>query len=595
MGSNRRTFHLPERQPQLIDIIDITDDSDSDATIDNDPDKGLSIGHNPRRRDDPEAHTINSAQEGFNQDDYLTDEAYERLIRNWHGNPPEAIPIIDERPARRVLDEVCLGGIVYTPGQSFELYNGTFIRVQNILQGAAGDVYFNGRRLLRTEQHLRTYMPKWPNELVWISNETGDIPFEFVRRIVRIIFTNYCHVDKDSRKQDRPYDLFCRLKEHVGFHCKDTAALEYVSFDEADEGFRHNPMALRQAWRGDTRPFGAATSPPVITLDDDQVTDLTDEGAINHRQYTFGDGFCGAGGVSCGARSAGLRPKWAFDNSPHAVATYRLNFDDTECEGSDVFNFLTNDYEFLKVDVSHGSPPCQTFSPAKTVESANDDANSACIFSCSDIIRKARPRVHTMEETSGLFERHKETMYRVIQDFIETGYSVRWSLLNCVDFGVPQLRKRLVIIASGPGEKLPPFPKPTHGHPSSGLINYNTIGQAISRIPEGAQDHDVEYAFERKRNARRRAPFDANQQARTVTCGGGENNYHPSGERGFTNREFACLQTFPVRYRFGAREVRKQIGNAVPPKLAEAMYRAIKESLRQTDEKEMRAARVISR
>ncbi|RAL02683.1 DNA cytosine methyltransferase [Aspergillus ibericus CBS 121593] len=578
MAYNPRSFRLPERHPQLIDI---TDDSDSDVTIDNDPDQVLFISCNPRRRDTSDAETIISTQEGFNDSDYLTDAAYERLIRNWHGNSPQAIPI-DERPIRRVLDEVCLGGIVYTPGQSLELHNGTFIRVQTILQGAAGEVYFNGRRLLRTEQHLGTYVPKWPMELVWIVNETGDIPFEFVRRFVKIIFTNYCHTDKDNQKHRRPHDLFCRLKEHVSFHSKDTATLEYVSFNEADEGFRHHPMVLRQAWRGDTRPFGAADSPPIITLDD-----LTDENVIR-RQYTFGDGFCGAGGVSCGARSAGLQPKWAFDNSPHAVATYRLNFDNTECEGSDVFNFLTNNHDFLKVDVTHGSPPCQTFSPAKTIESANDDANSACIFSCSDMIRKARPRVHTMEETSGLFERHKDTFHRVVQDFIEIGYSVRWTLLNSADFGVPQLRKRLVIIAAGPGERLPPFPNPTHGHPCSGLIDYTTIGQTISRIPAGAQDHDVEGALDR--NARRRAPFDANQQARTITCGGGEKNYHPSGERGFTNREFACLQTFPMRYRFGARQVRRQIGNAVPPKLAEALYRAIQESLRQTDEEEVRAA-----
>lgn len=79
----------------------------------------------------------------------------------------------------------------------------------------------------------------------------------------------------------------------------------------------------------------------------------------------------------------------------------------------------------------------------------------------------------------------------------------------------------------------------------------------------------------------------------TMTTGGGENNYHPSGKRGYTNREFACLQTFDVGHRFGKHEVRKQIGNAVPPVLAKAVYREIIKSLRRTDsaEAEERARR----
>ena len=70
--------------------------------------------------------------------------------------------------------------------------------------------------------------------------------------------------------------------------------------------------------------------------------------------------------------------------------------------------------------------------------------------------------------------------------------------------------------------------------------------------------------------------------AKTITCGGGE-NYHPSGLRGFTTREFASLQTFPVSHQFWKVETRKQIGNAVPPMLARALYREIIKSLEKTD------------
>lgn len=145
-----------------------------------------------------------------------------------------------------------------------------------------------------------------------------------------------------------------------------------------------------------------------------------------------------------------------------------------------------------------------------------------------------------------------------------------------------QLRDCLTDLADRPGESLPSFPPPTHGLPGSGRRPLETINSIISNIPSSASDHDVHGALTRGLR-RARLPFDANQQARTVTCGGGEFNYHPSGQRGFTNREFASLQTFPMGYRFGAREIRKQIGNAVPPILAMAIYREVVRSLNEMD------------
>ncbi|KAF7597354.1 hypothetical protein BBP40_006295 [Aspergillus hancockii] len=420
-----------------------------------------------------------------------------------------------------------------------------------------------------------------PNELVWVDNENEVIPFKEAKRFVNIHFTNFCHINEDQQKQGNPKDLFCRLKETFERDGR-KVSIEYLSFAEADEGFKFESATLRQNWREMTQAFGDHVHPeqsPTIVLDDTDYIDLTPP-VRTRRKYTFGDGFCGAGGVSCGARRAGLYLKWAFDMSRPAVITYRLNFETAECEESDIFSFLTNDETFLRVDVSHGSPPCQPYSPAHTIDGKNDEANSACIFSCADLIRRAKPRVHTMEETNGLFERHKETFYRVIQDFIENGYSVRWDILNSMEYGVPQTRKRLIIIASGPGETLPPLPQPSHG---PGLREYPTIHRAISNIPMGTPNHDVEGAFSRGLD---RDPYDPHKQAGTITCGGG-GTYHPSGQRNFTNRELACLQTFPLRYRFGPHETRKQIGNAVPPLLAEAVFKEVVQSLRATDEKEL--------
>lgn len=135
---------------------------------------------------------------------------------------------------------------------------------------------------------------------------------------------------------------------------------------------------------------------------------------------------------------------------------------------------------------------------------------------------------------------------------------------------------------------MPPFPKPTHGPPGSDLLPYRTVRMCISNIPPDTTDHDVQGALSRGLRSGPKAPFNSNSLARTITCGGGELNYHPSGQRRYTNRELASLQTFPLSYKFGQKEVKKQIGNAVPPLLSKAIFREIIKSLQRTDEAEAR-------
>ncbi|PYH48140.1 DNA cytosine methyltransferase [Aspergillus saccharolyticus JOP 1030-1] len=538
--------------------------------------------------DDSERRIIDlTPDKEINDGDYLTDEAYERWLQGLYNEAQQAVAVQPSRPARpekRCLPEVYLNGIVYKAGQSMELTDGTFLRVEKVLADREAEIWFRGRRLLRTQHHKEVYIPKWTFELVWIAMEKVDIAVHRVKKFVCIHFTNYCHIDQDDKKRKHPWDLFCRIKEHHGGK-KNPSSVEYLTYEEADEGFRYDPAMLRLNWRGQTKPFGAFERSPVVDLVDDAAPPRHDpeiQQMKSSRQYTFGDAFCGAGGMSCGAREAGLRIEWACDNTRHAVDSYRSNYADALVWHSDIYNFLHVD-DSPVVDVLHASPPCQTFSPAHTIVSNNDDANSACIFSCSNLLQKSKPRVITMEETSGLFERHKDTFNRLILDFIDIGYAVRWGVLNCVQYGVPQLRRRLVIIASGPGDALPPFPKPTHGLPGSGLPGFVTIHQAISGIPPGASHHDVARALARGPS---QAPLDGNGQIGTITCGGGELNTHPDGNRTLTNREYACLQTFPVLYHFCPPRVRQQIGNAVPPKMAEALYKEIIRVLQQTDERE---------
>ena len=167
----------------------------------------------------------------------------------------------------------------------------------------------------------------------------------------------------------------------------------------------------------------------------------------NQRRYTFGDCFCGAGGMSRGAVSAGLRVHWGFDFNLAACQTYAMNF-----FGTPIYNVWANQFSEArgdhKVDICHLSPPCQFFSDAHTIQGKDDDMNTASLFAIFNLLEKAKPRVVTLEQTSGLIRRHPIFFNAVINMFTSRGFSVRWKVMNCADFGLPQRRTRLFILAS---------------------------------------------------------------------------------------------------------------------------------------------------
>ena len=167
----------------------------------------------------------------------------------------------------------------------------------------------------------------------------------------------------------------------------------------------------------------------------------------NGQRYTFGDCFSGVGGMSRGAVSAGLRVKWAFDFNITACQAYALNFFGTLVYNvwADQFSKSTGDH---KCDICHLSPPCQFFSDAHTIQGKDDEMNTASLFAIFDLLEKAKPRIVTLEQTAGLIRRHPLFFNAVISMFTSRGFSVRWKVMNCADFGLPQRRTRLFIIAS---------------------------------------------------------------------------------------------------------------------------------------------------
>ena len=124
------------------------------------------------------------------------------------------------------------------------------------------------------------------------------------------------------------------------------------------------------------------------------------------------------------------------------------------------------------------------------------------------------------------------------------------------------------------------MPPPTHfSHPSpNNTKSFKTVFQTLHEIPKSAENHSPHLLPEKDLK-----PYDSHAiLPRTMTTSGGD-NWHPSGKRGFTDREFACLQGFPLEHKFGQNAIKKQIGNAVPPVVAKVLLEGIRKFMERTD------------
>ncbi|CAO1598785.1 hypothetical protein XANCAGTX0491_002545 [Xanthoria calcicola] len=298
-----------------------------------------------------------------------------------------------------------------------------------------------------------------------------------------------------------------------------------------------------------------------------------------NRQYTFNDYFCGAGGMSRAAYDNKLHIQDAFDFDKNACHSYGLNFPNARihCLWAHEFVNLPHD---CKVDIAHLSPPCKFFSDAHTKAGKDDEMNTASWTALGELLMKSKPRVVTLEQTYGILRaRHEGYLNALIQVFSSHGFSIRWRLLNCADYGLPQMRLRLFMIASCPGEPLPPFPPPTHSSSPAmtGLLSWTTISTALASIPSNASHHDPHLS-----TVRAVPPRSGNRLARTITCGGG-GQVHTSGTRDYTNREFATLNGFGPEHEFGSKGAKKQIGNAVPPIVGGKVLGSVVDALKKED------------
>ena len=346
------------------------------------------------------------------------------------------------------------------------------------------------------------------------------------------------------------------------------------------------------------------------------------------------DIFSGAGGLSLGASMAGIKVRYAIEINPHAAKSFEYNHKDAKVLCGDIRNIKASDFVTgkEKVFIIMGGPPCQGFSMSNTMSRNMDNPNNMLFKEFVRLVSEIKPTWFVLENVWGMTKMNDGETIKMIQKCFEeiqpVGYKVTWKVLYADEYGVPQRRMRMFMVGNNRGIDFE-FPKP---------FDYKvTVEEAIGDLPElsnGDMISDKPYtvSFEdaspyaqmmRKNSDSSKQNFVSRSNdlviqrykhikqgenwraipehlmqnyANKSRCHSGIykrlcadrpsvviSNYrksmliHPYQDRGLSVREAARLQSFPDDFIFQGphMSIQQQIGNAVPPLLAQAVIKKI--------------------
>lgn len=348
--------------------------------------------------------------------------------------------------------------------------------------------------------------------------------------------------------------------------------------------------------------------------------------------------FSGGGGLAQGLRNAGIRPVAAVELDEYAADVFATNHPDVELIRKDVRN--VSGPELLaasssgRIDILAACPPCQGFSTLTTKyhrSNYHSDPRNFLVDEVGRVTRELQPAALMLENVPGLAGRGRPLLDSLIESLVDDGYIVTWSVLQVADYGVPQTRRRLVLLA-GKGFSIP-MPDPTHAqHGTGGLPPWRTLRDALTiqvepiRIDQAATNggfHTADWHVVRKlgeanlRRLRHAVPGAGrgrlpkrlrpachrdrddgftntygrmawDQPSSTITAGclsPSKGRFgHPDELRTISLREAALIQTFPPTYRFLENKIDAAcavVGNALPCLFAEAIARRVARSIYQ--------------
>lgn len=343
--------------------------------------------------------------------------------------------------------------------------------------------------------------------------------------------------------------------------------------------------------------------------------------------------FSGAMGLDIGMKNGGIHALLACEFNKYCRMTINKNEPDMALIG-DINNYETEDILRLakipkgrQVDVIFGGPPCQAFSTAGA-RRALDDERGNVFLRYIEVIEKIRPRYVVIENVRGLLSAPypykniekpiKGGALCIIMDRLkEAGYTISFELYNAANFGAPQIRERVVMIGKlGAVEKMP-YLSPTHSENGEyGLPKWRTLGE-VAKGKKIKEHHYIEFPEKRLKYYRmlkegqywKDLPKDMQEEAMgsKLQLGGGKTGFyrrlnfsrpsptlvtnptmpatdlcHPTEDRPLSVEEYRKIQEFPDDWVICGPilEQYKQIGNAVPTKLGEAIAKTILADMR---------------
>ncbi len=347
--------------------------------------------------------------------------------------------------------------------------------------------------------------------------------------------------------------------------------------------------------------------------------------------------FCGAGGLGLGLQQAGFSVVLANELESDFAATYQENHPQTRVLCEDIsrvdFRAALDELGIDHLDLLSGGPPCQGFS---TVGAKNpDDPRNRLFREFLRAVRHTNPRFVLFENVAGFMRLYDGRDYQaLVKELTELGYRVTAAVLDASDYGLPQYRKRTIVVGWKNGEQPVTFPEPTHRESEDlfggkcklnimdaisdlpvlkageSAIHYASMPQnayqadlrkglseltehsasaygakmrrILELVPPGGSVDDLPEELRPKNYFKNTyARLLPDRPAPTITRNFGTPSssrcIHPYQNRALSTREGARLQGFPDSYRFVGSKTSKnlQIGNAVPPLLGKVIGESI--------------------